>query len=272
MRNLVIIVVVAFILAACQPGTSDSELPTLAVLPSVTATETTTPTQAPSNTPEPSNTPQPSETAEDTATTTLTRIPSETPTPSETPDSTQVVIGTSTAAVLEAPRFATFTPLPPGVIAVVRPTSTGTPQVVADVIITEPQFQEEMNRLVEEMDAVNRARVDFVEGAISVEITALGGEAFVTGSYAIPFDFRGGSLNNIFIARPVSPEQYEMEGDVEVSEEFLTSSNEATLAVYEALNFILNQRLGEGNHDLEFIQITEDVIGISLLVPEPGSP
>ncbi|MBL8165977.1 MAG: hypothetical protein JNJ61_28595, partial [Anaerolineae bacterium] len=148
MRFAALIVVLA-LLAACQPAAPpQDELPTLLVLPSLTPTNTPLPPSpqaqqsgegpgvGSSATPEPSATP----------TLTATPQPTQTPRPSRTPtptiEPTFAAVASATSALVEAPRFATFTPAPPGSTPI-----PGGPQQMAAVTITEAQFQEEVSRL-----------------------------------------------------------------------------------------------------------------------------
>lgn len=270
MRKIgLIAVIVALLLAACQSSPQEA-LPTLVQFPTETVTATVTNTVVPTNTPVPSDTATASATATETEIPTETQTPSETPIPTDTPDKTEVAIGTATEGVLEAPVFSTFTPVPPGAIGIlVRPTSTGTPEVMADVVITVPQFQEEVSRMIADNPAINQADISFVaDKGVVVKLTALSGDAFVTGTVTVPFNFSGGSFNNIVMIGGMV--DIAMQNDIEPSEDFLGHVSDAVVIVQEAFNFILNQRLGEGKHNLEEIFITNDIIGVSLLVPEPG--
>lgn len=280
MRRIALFIAVAFLAAACQQTTD--EIPTLRVLssatplPTVTHTPEPTETVAPTDTPEPTATYTATEIPTETFTPSNTPTPSRTPIPSETPDATNVVIGTSTAQVIEAPQFSTFTPLPPGIIGAVRPTSTGTPEVMADVIITQSQFQEEVNRILMGNPDVSQSELILAEEGVFVNLTATGGDAFATGRFLIRFDLSTGAIdgsgfNNIVIVRPVAPDEFVMRDGNAPSEEFITIAyGDVTEAVFEAFNDILNQRLGEGNHNLEFITLERGRMLISLLVPEPS--
>lgn len=271
------LVIMAIILAACQPAPpAAGDLPTRAVLPSATHTtepsDTPAPTETFTITPSPTLTLTQTQTPTETVTATRTVEPSRTPTarPTQTVDAASVEAGTATAQVAEAPRFSTLTPVPPGIIGAVRPTSTGVPEVVADVVITEPQFQEEMDRLIAADETIERAEVNFVPGAVQVELTALSGDAFVTGTFEVIFRLTSNNINN-FVQIQTSG-LFDMQNDLEPSEEFIQfASTQGSLLVFDAFNFILNQRLGEGNHDLEFIDITDDVIGVTLFVPDPNA-
>jgi hypothetical protein len=268
--------VVAVLAAVCSP-TREDEVPTLAVLPSVTPTEVITDTAEPTETEEPTETPLPSNTPTftytptKTSTPTETLTPSRTPVPSDTPNATRAVVGTATAERIEAPQFSTFTPIAPGLAALARPTSTGTPQVMADVVITESQFQEEVTRILENNPRVSQSELRITGEGVRVNLTALGSEAFVTGNFLIRFDLSIGGFNNVLIARPVPPDEFIMQDGNPPSEEFITTAySDVTEAVFEAFNDILNQRLGEGQHDLEYIVLESGRMGISLLVPDPG--
>ncbi|MGJ3240267.1 MAG: hypothetical protein ACFE0Q_16290 [Anaerolineae bacterium] len=276
LRYLLIITVL--IIVACQPQPSEElpDLPTIVQFPTETATS------------QPSATPTLTETPLPTETTTVTSNPTETPEPTHTPpptetsiptdtlDPTQVIRGTATASVLEAPIFSTFTPIPPGALAIVaRPTSTGTPEVLADVIITEAQFQEEVNRLLNDLPDINQAQMSFVPEGIAYRLTADNGEGvLVTGTVTVPFTFSGGSLNNIVtigggveIVMDNEPDTTGTEEPAEIPEAFLVNVSELVLITQESFNFILNQRLGEGQHDLENLSIIENRMLISLVVP-----
>jgi hypothetical protein len=280
MRRIALMIVIVLLAAACQPA-ADAPVPTLLVLPSVTptvtatntatATDTEVPTETPTNTPLPTDTDSPTETPTETLTPSNTPTPSRTPVLSPTPNVTSAAIGTATAQVIEAPRFATFTPLPPGVIVAVRPTSTGTPQVVADVIITQGQFQEEVDRILDGNSDVSQAELALVPEGVFVNLTATGADAFATGRFLIHFDLSTGGFNNVVIARPVPPNEFVMQDGNPPSEGFIAVAHgDVTEAVFQAFDDILNQRLGQGQHDLEFITLEEGRMLISLLVPEPG--
>jgi hypothetical protein len=280
MRRIALIIVIALVAAGCQPA-NDVVVPTLLVLPSVTPTltatatasptETEVATETPTNTPLPTETNTPTQTPTDTLTPSITPTPSRTPVPSATPNVTSAAMGTATAQVLEAPRFATFTALPPGVIVAVRPTSTGTPQVVADVIITQSQFQEEVDRILAGNPDVSQAQISIAPEGVIVNLTATGADAFATGRFLIRFDLSTGGFNNVVIARPVAPDEFVMQDGNLPSEGFIgVAHGDVTEAVFEAFDYILNQRLGQGQHDLEFIILEDGRMLISLLVPEPG--
>ena len=259
MRRLLILVLMAsLMLVACQAEpTAEPELPTLAVLPSETpsptitasptATETSTsqPTRAPSQTP--SNTP------------TETIIPPDTATPEPTFDLTRAFVGTSTAEVEEAPVFATFTPATSGVVRI----ATGTPQMLADLVINERQFQEEITRLVALRDDIDSVEIDFIEEAgIAFNITAKSGSgAISTGVLFIVVEAANGfaTIEGFPIVE---------EGEV-LPQDFLVLITGPFLieVVVPALDDILQQRLGD-THNLETIIMTDTEMQVSLLVPQ----
>ncbi|MCU0511207.1 MAG: hypothetical protein MUE40_01420 [Anaerolineae bacterium] len=281
--------VLVLLLAACQPATDDRVLPTVALLPSETFTPVASPTPTLTTTPTLTQTATitltPSLTYTATPTYTATALPSPTPshtptlTPTvtatprvtRTPNPTFVAIATATARIVEAPTLATFTPVPPGVDAPVRPTSTGTPVIAAGVIITEPQFQEQLNLLLRSLPAVTSALVDFVPQGVQVEITASGGDALVTGRVLITFSILPGEqgLNNVLMIRPVTPDQFTMTGGGLPSEAFVqVVYTDVFPAVGEAFNTILNNRLGVQQHNLENIRLDEQTMNVSLIVPQ----
>lgn len=277
MRKTALIFFIIFLVSACQPAEEIGELPTRAVLPSATPTEEATRTPTATHTPTATytstvlNTPTPRDTHTPTLTPSLTFTPSNTPVPSETLDATIAVQASATAQIVEAPALATFTPLPPGPIGIAaRPTSTGTPEIVADVIITPAQFQEEMDRILAEEESVSRTQVTFAENeGITIELTALSEGVFITGEFTIPITLAGGGFNS-FVQIGGSVELV-MEDESEPSDAYVDAALMiVTPAVQEAFSFILDQRLGEGQHNLENIQITRDALAITLYVPDPG--
>jgi hypothetical protein len=251
------------LLAACQQATPTPELPTLAVLPSAT------PTQSPSATHTPTFTP----TLPNTATVTLT--PTDTPTPSDTPEPTRTLrpsltpratieptlaaIGTATEKALEAPRFSTLTPNPPDSS---QPTLLpGTPQIAADVVITEAQFQKRVNEKIQNIPSIQSAVVDFVPGSIKVQLTALGGEAYLTGSVFVVIQlneagFATISIGDILVNAPEPPPGYVQ-----------TVSTDFFPMMVGVLDDILKDRLGP-EQKLKNIIVTNDTIEATLLVPE----
>ncbi|MBZ0281788.1 MAG: hypothetical protein K8L97_13700 [Anaerolineae bacterium] len=252
--------VLLIILAACQPAAPQGELPTLAVLPSLEpsaeASAEPTLTETPEDTPIPTETSIPS----------LTPTATNTPPPSFTPRPTRTAIATieptiaanasATAAVIEAPIFSTFTPAPPGSTGPLG----GTPAQLADVTITQGQFQEEVSLRLPNYPTIDRAIVDFVPGGINVELTASGGEAFITGrvfvSIILTGDFATISLGEITVNAPEPPEAY-----VEVV------TGDFFFMMVESLDAILKQRVGE-EQDLESIVVTDTAMEVTLRVPQ----
>lgn len=177
------------LLAACQSNTEPTDtLPTLAVLPDASATASVVPTEAltaevtteatseVTESVEESATPAALPTETFTPTATLTRTPRPV-TATHTVEPTLAAVGTATQAVLEAPRYSTFTPMPAGTA------TQAVANVVADVIINEAQFQEEVNRNILAYPSMHSAVVDFVPGAINVQMTTVdGSSASITGA------------------------------------------------------------------------------------------
>lgn len=257
------------LLSACGPQTNEP-LPTRILLPTLTVTPLPSATPLPSETPLPptvteSPTPLPSSTPLP-ATATESRTPTPRPTLTDPADDLAAIFATGTASVEEAPRFSTLTPLPAGLLAAVLPTATGTPQVVADVLITEAQFQEEVTRLLSNSDQIESIVVAFNPRGVEMDLHAAG----QAGRVLVQFLFSDNSANNFVTIRAEDVRNFVMRDEEQPSDAFVQAAySEATPAIFDALDFILNQRLGEGNHNLEGIELTEEVMGISLLVPEP---
>lgn len=242
--------------AACQPAPNElPDVPTQMLLPSQTATDTPTPTAT--NTSPPSITSTASSTPTPTHTPTTTDTPTITPTASVTVDLTRAAFSTGTAAVIEAPVYSTLTPLPPGV----TPRPNITPQMIADVIITEMQFQEEINLRFANNPQITLAEVDFVPGGILINLTAAAGSsAFTTANLLIEVNvssgvaaFRGG----LQLA----------EGQPEPSDAFIAfATSEFFLEIIDIFDQILKRRLN-ATPNLENIVITDQSMAITLLVP-----
>lgn len=263
--RMYLLLLVVLLLAACQPAADDGELPTLAVLSSPTPIETAEP--LPSDIP-PTVTDDEAATPTSTLTPTLTRTrpptatftprPASTATPTETPlpmNLTAQAAGTATARVVEAPRLSSPTPNPSGAVV-----AGGTPQLVADLVITEGQFQEEVDLAVAGIESIQSAVIDFVPDGINVELTALGGQAFITGRVFVSIELVGGFIavipGEITVNALEPPEAY-----VEVVDgEFFSM-------MIDVLDKILTLRLGE-EHDLENIVMTDTDMAVTLLVPE----
>lgn len=242
--------------SACAPTAPPAtlELPTLAVLPSLVPDQAASAAPIPSNTAAPTNTLAPTATLTPTETLTPTRTPRPTETPRATIEPTRAAISTVTAAVLEAPRFATFTPAPGGA-------PPGTPAQLADVVITERQFQEALNARLIGVAGIDRAIVDFVPGAINVELTALGGEALTTGLVTVTVELTGDfatiSVTDIRVNALEPPPVYV---------EHVSAS--LFPALLDTLDGILQQRLGD-QQKLRAIAVTDTAIEATLLVPVP---
>lgn len=272
--RLTALIILSLLLAGCAPA--DNSLPTL--VPTLTPsslppTETLPPSVVPpTSIPTITLTPRPSATFTPLPTITLTFTPSptavDTITPTPTVNVTAFAAASATAFTIERPVLVTLTPVPLGVVA--RPTSTGTPEVIADVVITEAQYQEELDRLLADADDITDAQVDFVAGRITVLLSARTRQAITSGSFAVFFDPSSQGFNNILTVYADNPEAFVMSDGGLPGEDFIAVAYEKVVpAVFEAFNTILNQRLGEGNHDLDSLVITNDSLQITLYVPIP---
>lgn len=254
------ILITAMVAAACQQAPDESQLPTLAVLPSVTPASDSVQTVDRSPTPQPQ--------AESTATLAptveaATQVPADTgPTeePPTLPPPSVTTIFTPTNTLIPLAqgeiRRSTLTPVPPGANAPARTEG----EVMADLAITEGEFQREMLQAIAAMDAVQNAEVDFIPGGIDVTLTALGGQAFVTGKVLVEIEVAG-----TFAAFSIA--SMEVNGG-EPSEAFQQAATQEFFpSVVAALDTILTQRLGE-NHDLENIVMTDTEMRVFLLVPQ----
>jgi hypothetical protein len=288
MKPIFLLILMLFVLAACQPAEDPNrELPTVVVVPSETPTDeptnTPAPTLTPTNTLTPTLTLTPTNTLTPTVTKTATALPSFTPsntpppptnTPRTTPtqDATRIAVITATAQIIEAPTLATLTPVPPGVDAPIRPTSTGTPIVAAGVIITEGQFQTQLASSLSEFPDLTNVSINFVENGIDVQLTASGGTAQTTGIIRFQFIIQTGAqgLNNFLLIQPVPPSEFVMGDGGMPPEAFIeTAYTDLFTVIVQTFDAILNKRLGEGKHNLENIIITESEMQVALLVPQP---
>lgn len=259
MHKLTLFAVMILLIAACQPAATETpgELPTLAQIPSQTPTETLTPTIT--NTPAPTDPPTetPTETLTETPAPTITPFPTDTPSP--TADVTRFAVASATQRQREAPRFYTLTPARGGVIA-----PTTTPEVLADVTITEAQFQEEVDIAFADSTTITFASINFVTGGISTQLEASGGDASITGTVFISIQTDNGlaqiQVTDVQTNFPEPPEAYL---DV-VRDEFFPS-------MINVLTAILTQRVGAINN-LETLTVTEDAMLITLLVPITRQP
>lgn len=260
------------VLAACQSAPEEEiVIPTLAVLPTqgedsavAEATVSVTADAAVEATEEP--------TARLTWTPTMTFTPppSSTPLPTRTPDLTRAAVGTATAAAIEAPILSTLTPTPTGEggqngSATAADEGEGTPvaavpEVAADLVITEPQFQQQLDLLLQDIPEVERAVVNFVPGALEIRLTASGGEALVTGLVTIDINVSEGFAT-------FSPGEIET-GGVDVPDEYVdVVYGDFFLAIARTLDEIRIQRVGEESRFAD-LTITDSQILITLLVPE----
>ena len=254
-----IILVLALVLTACQQAPTDQTLPTVAVLASVTPSAATT-AEATSEIIETDA--QPIVATSSTNMTLPTLTPTVTPTRTSTssPTETETLIPSATAipatSTVGAPRIVTLTSVPAGQNA----PANATPQVMADLTISEEQFQGELDTQMVNYPSIQTARIDFVEGGISVELTALGGDAFITGnvflSMALSGDFITIVPEDIAVNAPEPPPVY-----VEtVNDDFLR-------LILDTLDALLSQRLGT-EHNLQRLVITPRQMEINLLVPQ----
>lgn len=247
----------AVLLAACQPQPEPPPLPTRAALDDAAAQPTPTQESAPDAAEAaavPSDTPQAPPAASDTPTAlasatlipsaTFTPLPPTTPPPTATPD-------LPPTPTLPAVRISTVTPPPGGAAA--------TPLALADLVITERQFQDEIDRRVPSMDTIQRVRVDFTPQSINAELTALGGTAFVTGNVQLNIQVQGGfaviTIGDITVNAPEPPPTY-----IEVA------SREFFSLLIDALDTLLNSRLA-GEFDIQEVTLTDDTIEVRLLIP-----
>lgn len=263
-----LVLAAALLLAGCGgDGDSDDEVvPTLIELPTETATDdaaqvdasataVTSEAETATRTAAPTVTPTATSAATLTSPPTATFIPSATSSPPPTAD----VAASATAAILEAPRYATFTPPAAGVT--LPPTTI--PLMAADVVITEDQFQEEVDLLIAQNPLIDRASVTFAGGqqpGIRVNMIAYGGEALTNGTVFVSFQLSGGfvliAVTEVSVGSGEPPQQY-----VDLA------TNDLRLLVVEAFDRILTERLGPA-HDLETIAFVGDTMQIMLLVPE----
>ncbi|MFN8372108.1 MAG: hypothetical protein U0694_04440 [Anaerolineae bacterium] len=260
MRKLLICIALA-LLSACQPETPTAVLPTRAELPTDEATSaaasTAETTGATATLTEATTTPTAAATSTPTLTPTITRTPTSTATIAPTathPSPTPNTVASATAAVQEAPSFATITPAPPN--AVIQPTTT--PIIVADVIITEAQFQEELDAQVAAYPEIDFTAVNFTPIGVIITLTASGGDALITGDVTILFQVNNGlvyiTIGGVQINAPQIPEAY------------ASAINNLYAATIESMDSILRQRLGDVS-DLENLVLTETSMNITLLVP-----
>jgi len=263
MKKTVWLLLWSMLLAACQPAENpNQDLPTLAVLPSEAATEAPelTSTTAPDNVVEASPTQDAlpafvlTETPAFTAPT-MTRTPRPV-TATHTVEPTIAAIGTATQAVVEAPRFSTFTPAPNGSAV------QGAVQQFADVMITEPQFQEEVDVKRLAYPDIERAIINFVADGIDVQLTAFDGTTSISGNVLVSILLTG-DYATITISSITTGDTPPPQGYIDLA------TGDFFRLMVESLDSILKQRLGP-EQNLQTIVVTDSVMLISLLVPQPN--
>ncbi len=254
-NRLLAALLAAVLLAACQPQPEPPPLPTLAVLDETAAQPTPTQESAPaaeaaaaSDTPQAP--PAPSDTPTALASATLIPSATFTPPPPTAPPPT-ATLDLPPTPTLPAVRISTVTPPPGGAVS--------TPLALADLVITERQFQNEIDRRVPSIDTIQRVRIDFTPQSINAELTALGGAAFVTGNVQLNIQIQGGfaviTIGDITVNAPEPPPTY-----IEVA------SREFFSLLIDALDTLLNSRLA-GEFDLQELTLTDDTIEVRLLIP-----
>src|SRR5690606_4161704 len=188
--------------------------------------------------------------------TTAAPVPTDTPgaAPQETPTHTPTR-PTVTIEIREEVRFATLTPVSGGANAPAR----STPVLMADVVITERDFQRAVDQAVAAIDSIQLATVDFVPDGIDVELTALGGVAYVTGQVRVQIQMTG-SFATITISDVTV-------NAAEPSEAYLERVNVDFFdMIIDVFGSLLDERVGE-NNDLENIILTDEAMQVFLLVP-----
>jgi len=262
------------LISACQP--TQPELPTMAALPTDIPTDTPPPTDTPTDTatelPTSTDTPTvtftPTREPSPTTRPTRTPFPTITPTPfvTEAPNPNTIRILTATAAIVEAPTLATLTPIPAGAQVTARPTSTGTPLVTADVIITETQFQDQLELILIENESIDSLEVDFQPNTIKITMTASGGAAFSSGT--ILFGLQIIDAQEFNKALIMTIDDISMQGGGEIPEAFFeVATGDLYVSLYDSLDSILDKRLGRDDHDLENLTLTDSSMDVFLYVP-----
>lgn len=248
-----------FLFAACAPAAEPAALPTVAQLPTLADDAGGTAQAAatdlpPSPTLDISATPTLTPSITPTATSTNTPIPTRTPVPRPTLEPTIAAAATITAQpVFSAPTAA-------------QGATADTSQLVADVVITETQFQAELDLLLQDSVEIQSATVDFRADGINILLTATGGEAMLTGNVlfgltvARALDNPADSFITIQVLdiqtnAPEPPEAY-----------IAAISGPLFEALLNALDDLLAARLG-AESNLEDVVLTDDAMLITLLVP-----
>jgi hypothetical protein len=261
MRLLLLCVCSGLLIAACSPGGDDVNdvLPTVFEFPTDAPTEAgaqveVTEETTAEETEEATDTPQPSATS--------TQRPSDTPAPTVTPTNTAtpnptLLHITTLTAVAEMPRFYTLTPQPAG--APEQPT----PLVLADVVITRQQLQDEVDLRIAETNMIESAQLSFVPGdgqGIRVGLVASGGQALVSGDVFVSFEVFGGlvaiGVTDIVVGSGDPPERFAEIASIDLVE-----------TIVDSFDSILRRRLGD-DQDMETLVFTQNAMNITLLVPE----
>jgi hypothetical protein len=243
----------ALLASACQPSPTPIVLPTAAQFATAEASPTSEPTI---DTTAASTEVMETMTLTSTpsATPTITRTPSPMPTQPSQPTTTPDTIASATAAAQEAPRFATITPAPAN--ATVEPTTT--PVIVADVVITEAQFQEELDPRLAAYPNIQSATLNFTPDGVKVTLTASGGDALITGEITILFQVDNGLVY-------ISVGEVQLNA-VQIPDAYTTAINNLYQVVLDSMDAILRQRLGDAT-DLENVFFTDTTMNLTLLVP-----
>lgn len=264
MKFTIPLLALILVLAACQPNSTPTEtLPTVAVLEAsataeVTSTAVATEAQTAEATAESTAEATenvsagglPTDTTAPTQTSTATRRPV---TPTNTVEPTQAAIGTATQAILEAPRYATFTAAPLGTLP-----PTNNLKQVADVVINEQQFQEEVNLNLLTSNSIQSAVVDFVPGAIKVQMTTSGATPF-SGTVTIPVTLVN-DLASITISDITSDQQPVPQSYID------TATGDLFTMMLQTLDKIVKTRIGP-QQKLKSIAVTDTAIEVVMLVP-----
>lgn len=258
--------------AACQ-SSPPAVLPTVAQLPTLAGTSSSQggdatvesessgeiadadqPSVESSLAPEESPTVSPFPTATNTRPPTNTPFPTRTPVIRPTLEPTQAAIATITAQpVLSVPTAA------PGATA-------DTSQLVADVVITQAQFQEEIDLLIEDSVDIQSATIDFRPDGINVLLTASGGQAMITGNVLFGVTVAS-SVNNPSSSFIIIQVLDIRSNAPEVPEAYVNIIGGPLFEAFRAaLDGLLSARLGP-EHNLENVVMTHDAMLITLLVP-----
>jgi hypothetical protein len=251
MKFIIPLFALIFVLAACQPSAQPTEvLPTLAVLPGGGTATTSIEPQTTEVTAETTEglTIEPSVTSGEAVV-----KPTDTPTMTPTLEPTQAAIGTATEAALEAPVYATFTAAPAGTL----PSASNFNQV-ADVLINEKQFQEELNAALPSKPGIQSAVVDFVPGSIVVKMTTSGFTPII-GTVTIPVTLQN-DLASITISGITTEPMPASQSYIDLA------TGDLFVLMVDTLDKIVKSRIGV-NQKLKSIAVTDTSINVTMLVP-----